>query len=407
MQAAGTGAPWPIEEPGQGPSRQRHTGHPRGHPGRDRVSSDDHGPDPAQPARSPARRHRLRRTFLGARRLLRHRSRRAARHRPRQVRRRPDRDHPRRAVGPGRRRPEPLRADAPGARPRSRPTAAHVVLPLSTSESGAHGPRGRQPPRALGEVDVVFPCCTALLARTARCRASSSCPTCATSAPGVLASAAGMDKHYMKVVFAGHGLPIGPYTVITDRAVAHRQGGGHGRLRGPGATRSSSSPPGPGRRWGSPGSTTSPTSRRDRGRPRARPQGHRRGRASPGARSSAPCSRGDGTDPPRTSQVGEIAVHDNHAFYDFEAKYLSEADADLSCPADVPEDVVRRGAPASRPRPSRPSAARGSRGSTASTPTTARCVINEINTMPGFTPHSMYPRMWAASGCPTPSSSTS
>jgi D-alanine-D-alanine ligase len=27
-------------------------------------------------------------------------------------------------------------------------------------------------------------------------------------------------------------------------------------------------------------------------------------------------------------------------------------------------------------------------------------VVNEINTMPGFTPHSMYPRMWAASGLP-------
>jgi len=29
---------------------------------------------------------------------------------------------------------------------------------------------------------------------------------------------------------------------------------------------------------------------------------------------------------------------------------------------------------------------------------TGRVIINEINTMPGFTPHSMYPRMWAASG---------
>ena len=27
-----------------------------------------------------------------------------------------------------------------------------------------------------------------------------------------------------------------------------------------------------------------------------------------------------------------------------------------------------------------------------------RVLVNEINTMPGFTPHSMYPRMWAASG---------
>ena len=29
-------------------------------------------------------------------------------------------------------------------------------------------------------------------------------------------------------------------------------------------------------------------------------------------------------------------------------------------------------------------------------------VVNEINTMPGFTPHSMFPRMWAASGVTYP-----
>ena len=31
-----------------------------------------------------------------------------------------------------------------------------------------------------------------------------------------------------------------------------------------------------------------------------------------------------------------------------------------------------------------------------------RLVINEVNTMPGFTPISMFPRMWAASGVPYP-----
>ena len=29
-------------------------------------------------------------------------------------------------------------------------------------------------------------------------------------------------------------------------------------------------------------------------------------------------------------------------------------------------------------------------------------IVNEVNTMPGFTPISMYPRMWAASGLPYP-----
>jgi D-alanine-D-alanine ligase len=31
-----------------------------------------------------------------------------------------------------------------------------------------------------------------------------------------------------------------------------------------------------------------------------------------------------------------------------------------------------------------------------------RVVVNEINTMPGFTPTSMYPRMWAATGVDYP-----
>ena len=34
---------------------------------------------------------------------------------------------------------------------------------------------------------------------------------------GVLASAAGMDKEYMKLLFAARGLPIGPYVVVRDR----------------------------------------------------------------------------------------------------------------------------------------------------------------------------------------------
>ena len=33
---------------------------------------------------------------------------------------------------------------------------------------------------------------------------------------------------------------------------------------------------------------------------------------------------------------------------------------------------------------------------------TGRFFFNEVNTMPGFTPNSMYPRMWAASGVPYP-----
>lgn len=47
--------------------------------------------------------------------------------------------------------------------------------------------------------------------------------------------------------------------------------------------------------------------------------------------------------PPRASLPGEIVVTDaRHSFYDFEAKYLDEAGVTLSCPADLPDDVVAR-----------------------------------------------------------------
>ncbi|WP_144749305.1 D-alanine--D-alanine ligase family protein [Curtobacterium pusillum] len=97
---------------------------------------------------------------------------------------------------------------------------------------------------------------------------------------------------------------------------------------------------------------------------------------------------------PRTSLPGEIVV-DEAGFYDFESKYLG-GDESLLCPAPLTEaqtDEIRSiGARAFE--------AIGGAG-------LARVdcfltddgfVVNEVNTMPGFTPLSMYPRCWAASG---------
>ena len=100
---------------------------------------------------------------------------------------------------------------------------------------------------------------------------------------------------------------------------------------------------------------------------------------------------------PRASVPGEIVP--THDFYDYEDKYVDGA-ADLVIPADLPPavtDEVRRLAVEAF--------------------TTLRCdgmarvdffyepddrglLINEVNTIPGFTPISMYPKLWAASGLP-------
>jgi D-alanine-D-alanine ligase len=110
--------------------------------------------------------------------------------------------------------------------------------------------------------------------------------------------------------------------------------------------------------------------------------------------------QGRGTDEPRVSHVGEIEVTaaGGHEFYDFEAKYLDDG-AVLSCPAAVPDHVA-----AEVQRLAREAfEALGCEGLARVDcfyTDTGDVVVNEINTMPGFTPHSMYPQMWEATGLP-------
>ena len=75
-------------------------------------------------------------------------------------------------------------------------------------------------PRSLGEVDVVFPLLHGPFGEDGTLQGMLELADIRYVGSGVLASAAGMDKHYMKVVFAAAGMPVGPYAVITDAAVA-------------------------------------------------------------------------------------------------------------------------------------------------------------------------------------------
>jgi D-alanine-D-alanine ligase len=96
------------------------------------------------------------------------------------------------------------------------------------------------------------------------------------------------------------------------------------------------------------------------------------------------------------SIVGEIVVDPKFEFYDFEAKYLDDATT-VKIPADIPssaaEEIRRLAVSAFH--------VLGCSG-------LARCdffytndgeiIINEVNTMPGFTGTSVYPKLWQASG---------
>lgn len=109
---------------------------------------------------------------------------------------------------------------------------------------------------------------------------------------------------------------------------------------------------------------------------------------------------------PEASIPGEIVPR--HDFYSYEAKYLDEGGADLRIPAELDPDTTAR----IRDLAIRAFQALCCEGMSRVDLflTTAACgdipagelIVNEINTIPGFTPISMYPKLWAASGVSYP-----
>lgn len=103
--------------------------------------------------------------------------------------------------------------------------------------------------------------------------------------------------------------------------------------------------------------------------------------------------------PVRVSVAGEIVVT-GREFYDFEAKYLDAPGVDLVCPADLREgelsEMQRIAAQAFE--------ALGGEGLARVDffYTGTEFYVNEVNTMPGFTPISMFPTCWIASGLSYP-----
>jgi len=100
---------------------------------------------------------------------------------------------------------------------------------------------------------------------------------------------------------------------------------------------------------------------------------------------------------PRVSLPGEIVMRADGAFYDFEAKYVSDDDALLRVPTEMDDDLRRRaGAVAARTFDAM--GAEGLARVDLFITADGHVLVNEINTMPGFTHISMFPALWAASG---------
>ncbi len=256
-------------------------------------------------------------------------------------------------------------------------------------------------PRTLGEVDVVFPLLHGPWGEDGTLQGLLEMAGVRYVGAGVLASAVGMDKHYMKVVLQAHGLPVLPYTVIlpngweNDRAacveavaslgfpvfVKPARGGssiGISKVHGPGELEDA----------------VEEARRHD-------PKVLVEASAEGGREVECGVLQGFGGNPADTSVVAEIQIDGDHEFYDFAAKYLPEEHTRLTVPADLPAPVARRIQELSVSAFEVLSCEGLARVDFFVLPD-ERVVINEINTMPGFTPSSMFPRMWQASGLAYP-----
>jgi D-alanine-D-alanine ligase len=281
--------------------------------------------------------------------------------------------------------PEVSEAEGPG-----------VIVPLETGVAELTVLEPGEVPRALGAVDVVLPLLHGPFGEDGTLQGLLELADVRYVGSGVLASAVSMDKHYMKLVLDGAGLPIGPHVVVEPRRwERHRDDVREDveELGWPVFVK-------PARAGSSLGITkvTGP-SELDAAVEEARRHDPKVLVEAAIAGREIECAVLESLDggPPATSLPGEIRVRTGHEFYDFDAKYLDESSVDLVCPADLPGDVVHR----VRELAARTFEALGCEGLARVDffyTDDGEVLLNEINTMPGFTPVSMYPRMWQATG---------
>ena len=214
---------------------------------------------------------------------------------------------------------------------------------------------------------------------------------------GVLSSAVAMDKAVMKMLFAARGLPVGPYLVVMTR---------EWQQDAPGVTRRVAETlhypvfVKPANLGSSVGISKA---RSDHELAEAMALAREFDRkvvveaAVPNAREIECAVLGN--DEPEASIPGEIIT--SREFYDYEAKYLDDA-SETIIPANL---TARQTADVQRFSIEAFKAVDGagmSRVDFLLSRDTNELVLNEVNTIPGFTTISMYPKMWEASGLPYP-----
>ena len=248
--------------------------------------------------------------------------------------------------------------------------------------------------RSLGDIDVVFPILHGPFGEDGTIQGLLELLGLPYVGAGVLASAVGMDKHFSKTVLQHAGIAVAPWRTVSAREWAHspasvleaaeslgwpvfvkpaRAGSSVGVSRADSAA-------------DLPAAMEVALAEDGKVLIEARLLGREIECGVIGGRDGAA---------PRVSVAGEIVVT-GAGFYDFTAKYLDAGGVDLICPAQLePGELAQMQELALRSFE-----AIGAAGLARVDffLTESGFVVNELNTMPGFTPISMFPKCWMATG---------
>ena len=247
---------------------------------------------------------------------------------------------------------------------------------------------------SLGDIDIVFPILHGPWGEDGTIQGLLELVGLPYVGDGVLASAVAMDKHYAKIVFAAAGIAVAPGITVTAREWAtapEKAAASAANLGWPVFVK-------PARAGSSVG-----VSRVESADELAPAMATALAEDSKVLIEAAvigrevECGVLSGRDgaAPRVSLPGEIVVGGN-GFYDFDAKYLDAPGVDLVCPAELSDEEFATLSDLAARAFTAIGGAGLARADFFLTP--SGFVLNELNTMPGFTPISMFPKCWQASG---------
>ncbi|WP_113702539.1 D-alanine--D-alanine ligase family protein [Nonomuraea lactucae] len=276
-------------------------------------------------------------------------------------------------------------------------SGAALALPSGEGSLVAYEPGGI--PVELGAVDVVFPVMHGPFAEDGTIQGLLEMAGVRYVGSGVLASAVGMDKAYMKTVIAAAGLPVGRHVVVRDRdwrlyrerVLKEAEALGWPVFVKPARA----------------GSSQGISKAHDQAELEEAIEFARRHdpkvlieAAIVGREIECAVLQSLGDEPPGASVPGEVKVEGGQEFFDFEAKYYPDQ-MSLTVPADIPAEVAEQ-LRAMAVRAYEALECEGLARIDFFYTSDGELIFNEINTMPGFTSLSVAPQLWAASGLTYP-----